>query len=489
MVARMAGKRLFAALAGTCATFVAVGSAPGATIVVKTTADEIDANGKCSLREALEAANSNSAVDACAKGGTTRDTIELQAKRYDLQIASTNEDFNADGDLDVLGSVRIAGAGARKTTISQLATDRIMDVLNTSKLEVSRTALVAGDVSTLTPAEGRGGLVRAAGSSSSLELDRARLTLGTAQSGGAVYASNASRVEATRSLFSENYGFARGGAIATDGSATLTVKRSNFDDNAALSETQDVLGGAISHNALTGIASIVDSTFTANRASASGTGNYTLGGAIQTAGPLAVRGSTFEGNEVLALEDNTAEYGGAIYVGGSKTEVANSTFAANDAFDSDGAGGAVYAAAGIAELSHSTFMDNQANMGDSLAAGDPGSIEIFGSLIDTGLFAGSICDGPVGSSGFNVVEGDDADCKFGADDATGSGEAGIGVLPLADYGGSTETFRLEKSSDAVNFVPKPACLKATNGEDQRGYERPAGPACEAGSFERGAKEP
>ena len=39
--------------------------ASAATIAVTTTTDELNADGDCSLREAIRAANSNTAVDAC----------------------------------------------------------------------------------------------------------------------------------------------------------------------------------------------------------------------------------------------------------------------------------------------------------------------------------------------------------------------------------------------------------------------------------------
>ena len=44
------------------------GAAHGASIVVDTTVDAIDANGDCSLREAVRAANLDVAVDGCVAG-------------------------------------------------------------------------------------------------------------------------------------------------------------------------------------------------------------------------------------------------------------------------------------------------------------------------------------------------------------------------------------------------------------------------------------
>jgi CSLREA domain-containing protein len=51
---------------------------PGTTITVNTTEDEATADGNCSLREAIEAANTNAPVDACKAGSATeRDAIHF----------------------------------------------------------------------------------------------------------------------------------------------------------------------------------------------------------------------------------------------------------------------------------------------------------------------------------------------------------------------------------------------------------------------------
>ena len=174
---------------------------------------------------------------------------------------------------------------------------------------------------------------------------------------------------------------------------------------------------------------------------------------------------------------------------GNPSQVFVMTFAENDAYDSHGAGGAVYAGAGAATLAHVTFAGNLANAGDSLATGAQGTIGVSRSVMDTNLFAGGVCEGSVTSGAYNVVQGEDADCAFAAGDITGAGEDGLGLRALAANGGPTETFALKGSSQAVNFVPTARCLILTGGKDQRGFARPAGSKCDAGSYERGAKKP
>src|SRR5687767_3174871 len=71
------------------------------TISVTTTNDELNADGDCSLREAIQAANADAGVDDCA-AGSGADTIALPAGAYTLAIAGAGEDANATGDLDIV---------------------------------------------------------------------------------------------------------------------------------------------------------------------------------------------------------------------------------------------------------------------------------------------------------------------------------------------------------------------------------------------------
>ncbi|MBL8093191.1 MAG: CSLREA domain-containing protein, partial [Anaerolineales bacterium] len=70
-------------------------------ITVTTTTDELNADGDCSLREAIVAANTNTAVDACP-AGSGADTITLPAGTFTLSLAGINENAAATGDLDIV---------------------------------------------------------------------------------------------------------------------------------------------------------------------------------------------------------------------------------------------------------------------------------------------------------------------------------------------------------------------------------------------------
>src|SRR5690349_19560398 len=99
-------------------------AANAATITVTTTTDELNTDGDCSLREAIQAANTNAAVDACPAGQSGQvDTIIVPAGTYTLTLAG-NDDNNAVGDLDIKGNVTITGAGAATTIIQACDVDQ-----------------------------------------------------------------------------------------------------------------------------------------------------------------------------------------------------------------------------------------------------------------------------------------------------------------------------------------------------------------------------
>ena len=84
-------------------------------------------DGKCSLREAISAANLDAPVDACP-AGMGDDMIILPEGRYVLRLAGAGEDDNATGDLDLRSNVTLIGAGSGLTIIDGGGIDRVLDV-------------------------------------------------------------------------------------------------------------------------------------------------------------------------------------------------------------------------------------------------------------------------------------------------------------------------------------------------------------------------
>ena len=87
---------------------------PTTDIAVTTTTDELNSDGDCSLREAVQAANTHTQVDACPAGNGD-DTIILSANTYTLTIEGRSEDENAEGDLDIIGGLTIIGTESSTT--------------------------------------------------------------------------------------------------------------------------------------------------------------------------------------------------------------------------------------------------------------------------------------------------------------------------------------------------------------------------------------
>src|SRR5262245_3174895 len=105
-----------------------IGLAYGATITVDSTADSQAVDGNCGLREAILAANGDSAVDACVAGAGA-DVVVVPAGTYVLGLVGPGEDAAATGDLDVTAELDISGAGAGTTIVDGGAIgDRVLDI-------------------------------------------------------------------------------------------------------------------------------------------------------------------------------------------------------------------------------------------------------------------------------------------------------------------------------------------------------------------------
>jgi CSLREA domain-containing protein len=120
------------ALLGLASWSLPIHASPTASITVTTSADELNSDGDCSLREAIQAANTDAAVDACP-AGSGADTITFDAAIDGTPIVLTgaaSEDANASGDLDILdgGDLTIQGNGAGSTIVDGGGIDRVFHV-------------------------------------------------------------------------------------------------------------------------------------------------------------------------------------------------------------------------------------------------------------------------------------------------------------------------------------------------------------------------
>jgi CSLREA domain-containing protein len=127
-------------------TLLATSPAMAATITPNTFGDENGGGGSCSLREAIQAANTNAGFGGCA-AGSGADSIPLATGTYQLAIAPDGTpDDNLDGDLDVIAgsNVTITHAGITPTAISGGGIDRILDIRPTGNATLSGVTIRDG---------------------------------------------------------------------------------------------------------------------------------------------------------------------------------------------------------------------------------------------------------------------------------------------------------------------------------------------------------
>lgn len=197
------------------------------TIAVNTTADELNSDGDCSLREAVRASITNSAVDACPAGSSSdTDEIVLPAGVYTLTITGASENDSQTGDLDLSGKMKLVGAG-RDTTIVQGGStwnDRIFEI----RYQFSNPAEIIFEKMTIqngqTPNNENGGGIHVFGTSSPGEvlvtLNKVRLQNNRAigddpsnGTGGGLGITNAPTITILDSLIQNNRGRRGGGVL------------------------------------------------------------------------------------------------------------------------------------------------------------------------------------------------------------------------------------------------------------------------------------
>ncbi len=136
-------------------------SVQAATITVNSLGDTLNnADGVCSIREAIINANNDAATWSNCAAGSGADTINLPAGTITLSIPNgpdsfTMEQLSLTGDLDITSNMTING-NAAGTTINGAALDRIFDVNPDTDFDpITSTPLIVVDINNLTITNGR----------------------------------------------------------------------------------------------------------------------------------------------------------------------------------------------------------------------------------------------------------------------------------------------------------------------------------------------
>ncbi|MGA8719318.1 MAG: CSLREA domain-containing protein, partial [Solirubrobacteraceae bacterium] len=244
-------------------------AAAAATLTVTTTRDELVAHdGRCSLREAIEAVESPGTRTYCGRVTRGSNTIVLGPGRYVLSIPAGGVDDNTSGDLNVDGAapLTIAGAGLRATVIDAGGLgDRVLSVARGARLVLSRLSIIGGRAPAgPAGASGVAGVGCAEGGAGADGLDA-----GAAADGGGIF--NGGKLVLDTVAVTGNSAGA-GGAGGSGGGAGCNGGDGGLGGGG---------GGVYNRGRLT----LVDSTVSGNRAGAGG------GGGSGDANPLGVSGA------------------------------------------------------------------------------------------------------------------------------------------------------------------------------------------------------
>lgn len=475
-------RRLLAAIFLAFSAIALPATTRAAAIVVNSTSQEqpFVTNGNCTLAEAIQAANTDSAIDGCM-AGSGPDVIMLGANAtYTLMTSAAVAD-GAVGLPVINSTISLQGNNA---TIQRMGDTpfRLISVASNGALSLQSVTLAGGMVS-----RPGGGIMNAGW----LHLDAVHVQDNHALSGGAIASQGTLRIE--NSFIQNNSlivstSFSEGGGLYI-GKGNAQISQSIISDNSAVGERTLQVGALMNY---TGTVSITDSLIANNRASEVG--------AILNGGTMLIANSTISGNQASsrmaaignagrltitnsAVYSNTTQGNlGAIFSDNTLV-ITNTTISGN----SGGAFGGI-ASFGTLRIAHSTVAHNQAIP----VAGNTSS----GGLLNNGvvtsthtIIAGntlrdgtpSDCAGSIHSQGYNLIQ-EFAGCTLvsGVGDLTGL-DPQLG--PLADNGGPTWSHLLLPDSPAINAgAPQYAGLLMS---DQRG---PAFPRVVDGRIDIGAIE-
>ena len=520
-----------------------LGAASAATIAVTTTTDELNADGDCSLREAIRAANTNLAVDACTAGQNDQtDTITVPAGTYTLTLAGGDNDA-AVGDLDLRDNAAaddliIAGAGAATTIIQACAVEQLAADCPVGQGIVDRVLNVFDAhvaISGVTIRHGRAGngsgiWIQRSNGGTALALTDVVVTKNGNAPGPLTYGGGITNwygeLTLTRTTISDNQASIGGGISNSFGDVTDTSELVLIDS--VVSGNKALTGGGI-WNEDNAVVTCTDSTISGNRADGTQNGASTDNGAgfFNFRATATFTGCTIRDNVAknrgaglvnyttnislpsgLTLTDSTISgnrsenSGPAAFLNNDGTAtLTNCTISGNQAAD---IAGGIYTFRGRTDVRSTTITANRLltpshGAGGIWAAGD--------IVLRNTIIAGNIHDetnpaayapdcfsgyaaSPV-SEGYSLVGGN-YNCTGLVDgmngDRIGTPAAPIDAKlgPLADHGGPTQTHLWLTGSpvaDAGNPAAPGSGGTACPATDQRGETRPIGVACDIGAVE------
>lgn len=464
-------------------------AASAAIITVNTLADELNNDGDCSFREAVTAAQTNAAVDACPAGSSASADLILFAPAVTGTIL-----YSPSGEFLLTqtgGSLEIAGPGADLLTIDLMGNSRLFRLnMPTRDFGIGNLRIIGGSSTVF------GGAI-ALDAARDLSFTHIVFEGSSALGGGAVALNGAAdsvlfqdcRFEGNATTGSSLLG---GGAIQvglpptaglSETPLTTLIERCVFRDNFSRG-----YGGAIAHFSRSTFSTpaesliILDSLFQDN--SAGEIALTGIGGAVavlRNERPVSatLRRSRFIHNVTLTQAGALHSGGGALMV------VEDSVFSSNTHTEPGSGGTIAHASAGsIIELRRSTLLDHTNNRrllaADPAGGPDPAG-EIYYELLAVRRDGNSLICAEGGSRvslGGNVMN--DLSCPAEAGDL-------MDVDPELDLQTDVNGLLLPVPALDSFAVDRKAC---PSGPDIRGVVRPADAdglgtpgLCDAGAVE------
>ncbi len=242
-------------------------------LTVTTTADLVDGNtssvaallgnagadGFISLREAIIATNNTIGAD----------TIFLTAGTFSFSIAGQGENAAATGDLDILDTLTINGAGAGLSIIDASGLDRVLEVRAGTSATISDVTIRGG---TMSASNWGGGILIDNGAT--LNLSRVVVTGNSTGSGAGIY--NYGTLIAADTVISNNSASDWGGGLYND-RGNVTLNGVTISGNTAGKD-----GGGINNAGSGAVLSLTNVTLSTNTAAGSGGGLWTSRGVAAT---------------------------------------------------------------------------------------------------------------------------------------------------------------------------------------------------------------
>lgn len=475
-----------ALLGAVAASLALASSASAADIVVDSPADPTATASNCTLRQAIQSANTNATVAGsdCVQGnGTDTITFDPAAFPPSPAVPTVIQQVNPPGEFVTTSQdLNIVGPGMNALEIRGAvlpAGGRIFNFLS-GGANVALSGLSATQSTVSGPGTIQGGAL----------VNSSNLTLSNV------------RVANNQVLATGAGAFGDGAGIYSIASATLTLHHSIVEDNtvSAVNMAGDATGATARGAGIwsDGQVTLKHSTIDDNDATATDGGTGTVeatGGGLRTTGLLTSHHSTISRNTATATTSGGAgadaqASGGGIASSASNNSLELSTVAANGLQASSGAGGTatqrgggiIYnGGAGQLDLISATIARNGPTGTSPTPSTTSANISFVGGAIEAG---NTIIADPVGPTSTNCDAAALSTNGFNLEYSTTAASCGLGAgtdltsNPLLDpnlqnNGGPTQTIALLTGSPAIDKGSNAGQTLLFANEDQRGLARPS----------------